>query len=79
METDFNNKVAIEFQKSFYRIINNAQRIDELMTYFQENSVLLWNGIPQQGQKNIVSFLKTIPPAQYEISSLDCHQISGYF
>eukprot|EP00013_Stygamoeba_regulata_P015504 CAMPEP_0177673128 /NCGR_PEP_ID=MMETSP0447-20121125/25756_1 /TAXON_ID=0 /ORGANISM="Stygamoeba regulata, Strain BSH-02190019" /LENGTH=149 /DNA_ID=CAMNT_0019180935 /DNA_START=174 /DNA_END=623 /DNA_ORIENTATION=+ len=57
----------------YYRVYDTLR--SDLHHFYEEPSVLIWNGTPYQGLGTIRQFYSHLPPSKHEIHSIDCHPI----
>ena len=44
--------------------------------FYQDSSVVVWNGNAYHGKQAIIEFFRQLPPSTHMVESLDCHPIA---
>jgi len=59
--------------KLYYNVFDSSR--EELMRFYQDESIVLWNGNPMKGRREIIEYYKNLPSTEHTIESFDCHPI----
>jgi hypothetical protein len=49
--------------------------LQDLIRFYQDQSIVLWNGNPLKGVPVLTEWFKSLPSSEHTIESLDCHPI----
>jgi hypothetical protein len=68
-------RAAEAFTRLYYKTYDSGSRVQDLASFYRDNSAISWNGNPYQGSQGMRELIQGMPRTKHEIQSYDCHPI----